>query len=83
MINIDRGIERVGDSTLVNKIENRCAEPGGLCLASYRLTVDLKNMTRFAGSRGISPDKVSGLTLAESKGDRWVRRMTSLQKQVA
>ena len=36
------------------------------------LTLDLKNTTKFAGSRGISPDAVNGLALAASKGGRWV-----------
>ena len=41
---------------------------------NFRLTLDLKNMTKFAGSRGMSPDTINGLALAASKGgplDRW------------
>lgn len=38
----------------------------------FRLTLDLKNTTKFAGSRGINPDTVNGLALAASKGGTWV-----------
>jgi hypothetical protein len=41
-------------------------------LKSLRITLDLKNTTKFAGSRGMRPDTVNGLALAASKGGRWV-----------
>lgn len=43
---------------------------------NYR-TLDLKNTTKLAGSRGISPETVNGLALAASSGGRWVWSPTS------
>lgn len=39
-------------------------------LDNVSCTLDLKNTTKVAGSKGMSPDTVNGLALAASKGGR-------------